>query len=111
MCEYKLPRYCSSVIRLINDAGYEAYVVGGAVRDLISGKEPHDYDMASSARPEELIRIMEEAGLRTLIETGLKHGTVTVMSEGELLEITTFRSDGDYSDARHPDSVSFSADI
>ena len=111
MCEYKLPRYCSSVIRLINDAGYEAYVVGGAVRDLISGKEPHDYDMASSARPEELISIMEDAGLRTLIETGLKHGTVTVMSEGELLEITTFRSDGDYSDARHPDSVSFSTDI
>lgn len=111
MRRYELPDYCSKVIRLINDKGFEAYVVGGAVRDLICGKEPHDYDMASSARPEQIIEIMKEAGLRTLIETGLKHGTVTVMSDGELLEITTYRCDGDYSDSRHPDNVTFSTDI
>ena len=111
MRRYDIPEYCRKVIKLINDHGYEAYVVGGAVRDLISGKTPHDYDLASSARPEELIAIMEEEGLRTIIETGLKHGTVTVISDGELLEITTYRSDGDYSDSRHPDSVRFSTDI
>lgn len=111
MTRYEIPDYCSKVIRLINEHGFEAYVVGGAVRDLISGKTPHDYDMASSARPEQIIEIMKEAGLRTIIETGLKHGTVTVISDEELLEITTFRADGDYSDSRHPDSVTFSADI
>lgn len=111
MRRYEIPDYCSKIIRLINDNGFEAYVVGGAVRDLISGKAPHDYDLASSARPEEIIKIMEGAGLRTIIETGLKHGTVTVISDGELLEITTYRSDGDYTDSRHPDSVTFSTDI
>lgn len=111
MTGYSIPAYCSEVIDIIRERGYEAYVVGGAVRDLISGKIPHDYDLASSARPEELLKIFQEFGFRVIAETGLKHGTVSVINKGEILEITSFRADGVYSDSRHPDRVSFSTDI
>ena len=103
-----IPNKVDRVLRILGQAGYEAYVVGGCVRDLLMGRKPHDWDITTSATPEETEKCFD--GFR-IIETGIKHGTVTVIVDGEPLEITTFRSDGDYSDGRHPDSVSYSRDI
>lgn len=92
------------ILQTLNGAGYEAYLVGGCVRDLLRGVEPHDWDICTSARPEETEDCF--AGCR-MIETGLKHGTVTVLEEGEPYEITTYRTEGPYSDSRRPDYVEF----
>ncbi|MDY3014561.1 MAG: HD domain-containing protein [Evtepia sp.] len=89
-------------------AGYESWIVGGCVRDALLGRPPGDYDMTTSARPEETKAVF--AGEK-VIETGIRHGTVTVVLEGEPLEITTYRVDGGYSDARHPDGVTFTASL
>ena len=104
----QLPPQVQSALSRLNSAGFEAYVVGGCVRDALMGRPPGDYDITTSARPEEIAAVF--AGER-VIGTGLKHGTVTVLSDGEPLEITTFRVDGDYSDARHPDSVAFTRSL
>ena len=90
------------VCECLNDSGYEAWLVGGAVRDSIMGKEAHDWDIATNAKPEEVIRIFSR-----VIETGIKHGTVTVMMNGEGFEVTTYRGEGTYSDGRRPDDVQF----
>lgn len=103
-----IPEYVQTVINALEKAGYEAYIVGGCVRDALSGKAPHDYDVATSALPEETKRAV--GGLK-VIETGIKHGTVTVMSEGRPVEVTTYRIDGDYRDGRHPESVSFTRSL
>ena len=103
-----LPKEVEKALDMLSAAGYEAYIVGGCVRDALRGVEPHDYDMTTSAEPQETEEVF--AGFR-LIETGIKHGTVTVLMDGEPLEITTFRTDGAYSDGRHPDSVSFTRSI
>lgn len=95
-------------IKRLNDAGYEAWAVGGCVRDSVLGKEPHDWDMTTSALPEETMAVFAD---HPVIETGLKHGTVTVLVDGEPLEITTYRVDGSYSDSRRPDSVSFTRSL
>ncbi len=108
---YSIPEYCKEIMDMLQRRGYSVFVAGGAVRDLILGKEPHDYDMASSARPEEVIAAAEEEGYRMIIETGIKHGTVTLLSHGQPIEITTFRTDGDYEDSRHPSNVEFSLNI
>ena len=100
----QLPQQVETALRRLNDAGYEAYIVGGCVRDALLGRTPGDYDITTSALPEETEAVF--AGER-VIETGLQHGTVTVLLSGAPLEITTFRIDGDYSDARHPDGVTF----
>lgn len=100
-----IPSGALSVLERLESAGYEAYIVGGCVRDLLLGKTPSDFDITTSARPEETETVF--SGLRT-IETGLKHGTVTVVLDGEPYEITTFRSDGEYKDGRHPESVTYS---
>lgn len=92
----------------LNQAGYEAYIVGGCVRDSLMGKEPFDWDITTSALPKETLAVFQN--YRT-IETGIQHGTVTVIIEDMPLEITTFRVDGDYSDGRHPDNVSFTCNI
>lgn len=99
-----LPSSVSKAIRQLNTAGYEAYAVGGCVRDSLMGIEPTDWDITTSATPAEMQTVF--ADYRT-IETGIKHGTLTVIVEDMPLEITTYRVDGDYSDGRHPDSVSF----
>lgn len=104
----KLPTEVEDIIRLINKAGYQAYIVGGCVRDSILGRIPHDYDICTSAKPNEIIRIFN--GFK-VIETGLQHGTVTVMINYTPYEITTYRIDGKYSDNRRPDSVEFTTDI
>lgn len=90
------------VVRMIQDAGGEAFLVGGCVRDSIMGKHPHDEDIATSMTPDEVMRTFKGCDV---IGTGLKHGTVTVVYDGIPFEVTTYRKDGEYSDGRHPDSV------
>ena len=101
---FGLPPGALEVLRRLNAAGYQAYAVGGCVRDLARGVPPHDYDICTSALPAQTERCF--AGER-VVETGIKHGTVTVLMAGEPYEITTFRTDGDYLDGRHPQSVAF----
>ena len=104
-----VPPQVNTALDLLAAAGYEAYLVGGAVRDYVrENRQGKDWDITTSALPEEVERVF--AGYR-LIETGLKHGTVTVVIDGEPLEITTYRVDGSYSDHRRPDSVSFTRSL
>ena len=103
-----LPSGALSILSRLENAGYEAYIVGGCVRNALLGKSPDDFDITTSARPEETERVFSD--LRT-IETGIKHGTVTVILDGEPYEITTFRADGEYTDGRHPESVSYSDNL
>ena len=105
-----LPRYVLQILTLIEEAGYEAYVVGGAVRDIALGLTPHDFDVASSAFPEEMIEILSAAGIR-YVDMASRHGTVTAVTSEGNVEITTFRVDGEYSDLRRPDEVSFTRNI
>ena len=106
--DWVLPAQVNTALARLHDAGYEAYIVGGCVRDRIMGREPKDYDITTSALPEQTAAVF--AGER-IIETGMKHGTVTVLLDGEPLEITTFRIDGTYSDSRHPDAVTFTPSL
>lgn len=104
-----LPSQVNLAIRMLEEAGHEAYLVGGAVRDFVRGCPGNtDWDITTDALPEETEAVF--AGFR-LIETGLKHGTVTVLMDGVPLEITTFRVDGAYSDHRRPDSVRFTGNL
>ena len=104
----ELPAGVRAVLQEILKADREAYPVGGCVRDLYRGETPHDYDITTSALPEELLKIFE--GWR-IIPTGLQHGTVTVLTEDGPVEVTTYRQDGDYSDHRHPDGVTFTRSL
>lgn len=105
----KLAPQVNTVFRLLEAAGYEAYLVGGAVRDHVRDNSPaKDWDITTDALPEQVKAVF--AGFR-LIETGLKHGTVTVVIDHVPIEITTYRVDGGYSDHRHPDSVSFTRSL
>ena len=97
--------YC---IRTLEHAGYEAYAVGGCVRDYMLGLAPHDYDLCTNAVPEEIVRAFSK---HQLVRNGEKHGTVGVVLHGKVYEITTFRTEGTYSDGRHPDSVQFVSDL
>lgn len=106
--ELHLPEKVNRAIKLLNDNGFEAYAVGGCVRDMVMGIAPHDFDITTSALPEETEKVF--GGYR-IIETGIKHGTVTVIMENEPIEITTYRIDGDYLDNRHPESVNFSRNL
>lgn len=102
MENFIIPAEINVVLEKIEDLGYEAWLVGGCVRDMLRGCMPHDYDIASSVPCEAVC-----AAFDRVIETGLKHGTVTVISDGVPIEVTRYRVDGSYSDGRHPDSVSF----
>ena len=97
-----IPRPALAALKQLNTAGNEAFLVGGCVRDLLMGREPGDFDITTSATPAQVEAVF--AGER-IIETGLRHGTVTVLREGLPLEITTYRRDLSYSDHRHPDAV------
>ncbi len=99
-----LPSAVRQIISRLEASGYPAYAVGGCVRDSLMGKLPHDWDICTAALPEEILEALET---HSIIESGLKHGTVTVKVDGYLYEITTFRTDGDYKDRRHPESVTF----
>ena len=103
-----LPPQVDSTLRRLRSAGYEAYIVGGCVRDFLRGVPPKDFDMTTSALPEQVHAVF--AGER-IIDTGIKHGTVTLLADGMPLEITTYRLDGEYRDARHPSAVSFTSSL
>lgn len=103
-----LPAQVLFALERLEQAGYEAALVGGCVRDRLMGREPGDYDITTSALPEETLKVFEHE--RT-IPTGLKHGTVTVLHEGVPMEITSFRQDGEYTDMRRPDSVRFTRSL
>lgn len=110
MGRIRIPPTVNKVMGLFELYGYEAYVVGGCVRDSLLGLEPHDWDICTSATPDEILAICAERKIKT-IETGLAHGTVTIVVDGGSYEVTTFRIDGDYSDSRHPDSVTFTPNL
>lgn len=102
-----LPKEVETVITTLQSAGYSPYLVGGCVREMLRGKAPSDYDMTSDAPPQEVLRLFSESAH----PTGLQHGTVTVVSGGLPIELTTMRRDGAYRDNRHPDSVTFGTSI
>lgn len=101
-----LPTKVKQIISRLEKADFEAYAVGGCVRDSILGRSPEDWDITTSAKPEEVKKLFS-----TTIDTGLQHGTVTVVIEKEGFEVTTFRLDGDYTDGRHPDRVAFTSSL
>lgn len=99
-----LPQSICSLIRRLEDSGYAAYAVGGCVRDACLGQQPQDYDLCTAAVPEEICRIFQD---HSLVLAGIRHGTVGVVTEDGVVEITTFRTEGDYADNRHPGWVAF----
>ena len=104
----KLPNPVSDLITRLEQAGFSAYAVGGCVRDPLMGRQPHDWDLCTSALPEQMKEVFRG---EHVVETGLKHGTLTVVLDHVPYEITTFRTEGTYTDHRHPDSVSFVKDV
>lgn len=110
MGKIHIPRGPSDVMTILALDGFESYVVGGCVRDSLLGLEPHDWDICTNATPQEVLNVFAERNIKT-VETGIKHGTVTVCLWGEQYEVTTFRIDGMYSDGRRPDSVSFTSSL
>ncbi len=103
-----LPQPIQNTINTLQQNGFEAFAVGGAVRDFLLNKEPTDWDIATSAQPKYIIDIFGE---KNCIPTGIKHGTVTLVAKNQIIEITTYRVDGEYQDNRHPEQVIFSASI
>ncbi|RKI86215.1 CCA tRNA nucleotidyltransferase [bacterium 0.1xD8-71] len=104
--QIQLPDKVHKIINILEEAGYEAYAVGGCVRDSVLGRKPDDWDITTSAEPEETKRLFART-----IDTGIRHGTVTVMLDREGFEVTTYRIDGDYEDGRHPKEVTFTASL
>lgn len=107
---YPVPDYGLVVLRVLEDAGFEAWVVGGWVRDALLGAPMHDVDVTTSAPWQETERVLRAAGIE-VHETGTAHGTVTAVVEGMPVEVTTYRVEGTYSDRRHPDEVRFVRDV
>ena len=105
-----IPSYISKLINIFKAAGYKAYVAGGAVRDIVMEKLPHDYDLAVSSLPSETVEILKAAGIN-YFDNSAKHGTVSAVLEEGVCELTTFRIDGEYEDNRHPSEVSFTRRI
>ena len=103
-----LPKNVKLIIDILNKNGFEAFVVGGCVRDSIIGLTPHDWDICTNAKPEEIKKCF--ANFNTF-DSGLKHGTISIVIDSEVYEVTTYRIDGAYSDNRRPDSVTFTSDI
>ena len=108
MIQVKIEAGAAKLLDKLHAAGYKAYAVGGCVRDSLLGQTPHDWDLCTSALPEQ---VMELFGAENCIPTGLQHGTVTIKQDGKLYETTTFRTEGSYSDGRHPDRVAFVPDV
>lgn len=104
--QIQLPDKVQKIINTLEEAGYEAYAVGGCVRDSILGRKPDDWDVTTSAKPEEMKCLFPRT-----VDTGIKHGTVTVLLEGEGFEVTTYRIDGVYEDGRHPTEVNFTSNL
>lgn len=104
--QIRLPQQVTDIITALEKAGYEAYAVGGCVRDSLLGREPDDWDITTNAEPQEVKRLF-----RRTIDTGIRHGTVTVMMGKTGYEVTTYRVDGEYEDGRHPKSVAFTGSL
>lgn len=104
--EIKLPQKVQRIIEALEYGGYEAYAVGGCIRDSLLGRKPEDWDITTSAKPEEVKRIFNRT-----VDTGIQHGTVTVLLENEGFEVTTYRIDGKYEDGRHPKEVKFTPNL
>ena len=104
----EFPEHVLKLLERLEDSGFEAYLVGGCVRNALMGIDTHDYDITTSALPEEIKKVFSDM---RIVETGIKHGTVTVISEKVTAEITTYRTDGLYTDHRHPQEVTFSSNL
>ena len=104
----QIPDYIQVLIDLLNQNHYSAYVVGGAIRNALLGLPIHDYDLTTDATPDEMLQVFSSY---RVFKTGIQHGTITVLSKGQPVEITTFRSENTYEDHRHPSTVSFSDNI
>lgn len=104
--QIEIPQGAAWVLEKLHAAGYEAYVVGGCVRDSLLGRVPDDWDITTSAKPEQVKMVF-----RRTVDTGIQHGTVTVMVGREGYEVTTYRIDGEYADGRHPKQVTFTASL
>lgn len=102
----KLPKGVGDIINILIEHGYEAYAVGGCVRDSILNIHPEDWDITTSAKPDEVKRLF-----RRTVDTGIKHGTVTILYKEDSYEVTTYRIDGEYEDSRHPTSVEFTSNL
>lgn len=102
----QLPGKVKCIIDTLTEAGYEAYAVGGCVRDSVLGRTPEDWDITTSASPGQVKQLFP-----VTIDTGIKHGTVTVLLDREGFEVTTYRIDGEYEDQRHPKEVVFTSDL
>ena len=101
-----MPGEAAWILARLQEAGYEAYIVGGCVRDSLLGRLPDDWDITTSARPEQV-----KALFRRTVDTGIQHGTVTVLAGSRSFEVTTYRLDGVYEDGRHPAEVSFTGSL
>lgn len=106
----QIPANAIWIMESLREAGYEAYLVGGCVRDTLLGRKPEDYDITTSALPEEIESVFDARGIR-LADYGMKHGTVVLILDDGTYEVTTYRIDGEYTDGRRPDSVSFTRNI
>ena len=102
--EMSVPDAVAFVLDRLTESGYTAYCVGGCVRDSLMGKTPSDYDVTTSATPEKMLEVFDD---QRVVETGLKHGTLTVVRDGMNIKVTTYRIDGAYGDCRHPENVTF----
>ena len=103
---FQIPSKVETIINILETAGFEAYAVGGCVRDTLLGRTPNDWDITTSARPEQVKELFHRT-----VDTGLAHGTVTVLMDKEGFEVTTYRVDGEYEDGRHPKEVTFTASL
>ncbi len=103
-----LPRSVTNALEKLNNSGFEAFVVGGCVRDSLLGRQPNDWDITTNALPEQIMQVFSDC---RVIPTGVQHGTITVIVDEQPLEITTYRIDGEYTDNRHPDSVTFTGNL
>lgn len=104
----EIPSGANEIIHSLQNNGYEAFLVGGCVRDSILCRPIHDYDITTSATPDEMMEVFKD---KRIIETGLQHGTITIVIDGEPYEVTTYRIDGNYSDSRRPDKVTFTKSL
>ncbi|AWI06217.1 CCA tRNA nucleotidyltransferase [Clostridium drakei] len=105
-----IPQDAKHIMKILKNRGYESYVVGGCVRDSLINRKPNDWDLTTNALPEQTLEIFKTEGFR-VIETGIKHGTVTIVMNDNPYEVTTYRVDGEYLDNRHPDNVTFTTSL